>query len=106
MSTMNETAEMWRMYRQDLRARRAKRRTHNTPDVLALRDAGYTVREVSPFHFRVNDTLDLFPTNRRFHWLPTNRRGFYTSAAECCRQFLGVRPTGQRSMCDAAATEV
>lgn len=32
------------------------------------------------YHFRVNNALDLFPTNYRFHNLRTGKRGFYPSS--------------------------
>jgi hypothetical protein len=44
----------------------------------ALKD--YSVRDINQgYCFRVNGTLDLYPTNGKFHNLKTNVRGYYPS---------------------------
>lgn len=63
---------------------RAKRlaaaREVGTVEILALARNGYDVQELTPYQFRINDALDLYPTQRRFHNLKTQRRGRYYSA--------------------------
>lgn len=76
---VNETTEMWREHRQEMQRRRASRREANTAEIIALRRRGYEVVELTEFQFRINGTLDLFPT-RRFHNIATGDRGAYKSA--------------------------
>lgn len=73
----NEVTEMWREHRRDLQERRATRRATRTDDIMALRDRGFTVRALTPYHFRINNVLDLYPTCNRFHNLLTQKRGSY-----------------------------
>lgn len=49
-------------------------------DMNKLRAAGHTIRELIPTHFRIDESVDLFPQSRKFHHLRTNERGTYTSA--------------------------
>jgi len=37
----------------------------------------YNVRKLSPYHFRVEGQIDLYPTNRLFHVIATGERGHY-----------------------------
>lgn len=40
-----------------------------------LANAGYTVDRLTPFQFRINGRLDIYPTNARFHDIKTGKRG-------------------------------
>lgn len=60
---------------------RAERRDAETRAILALRDDGYRVEELTPYQFRINRALDLYPTGRRWHNLKTGRRGSYDFVA-------------------------
>lgn len=73
----NEITEMWREHRHELQQRRQGRRDRNTPAIEALQSHGFAVRKLTDCQYRVNDVLDLFPTNRRYHYIPTNKRGSY-----------------------------
>ena len=37
----------------------------------------FDVRKLTDYQYRVNDTLDLFPVNCRYHDLQSKRRGYY-----------------------------
>jgi hypothetical protein len=43
---------------------------------------------VTEYQLRVDERLDLYPVNRRWHHLPTQERGHYTSALQVARRFL------------------
>lgn len=77
----NEVTEMWREHRHDIQERRRTRRDRRTVDILALRDRGFSVRELTPYQFRINDTLDLYPTCNRWHNIKTQKRGSYQTVA-------------------------
>lgn len=84
----NETTEMWREHRKELQARRADRRSGNTREIEALRDEGFTVRRLNECQFRIDEQLDLFPTNRRYHFIPRNKRGSYKKARDVVQAFF------------------
>ena len=88
----NEITEMWRDVRHDAQERRAARLPIRTEEILAVGRMGYRIRELTPYQFRVNERLDLFPTRRRWHDIKTQARGGYRNAAEFCRSVLGPPP--------------
>ena len=86
----NDVTEMWRSHRHEMQERRSDRRSRRTMDILALADRGFTVRELTPYHFRINEALDLYPTCNRYHNLKTQRRGGYQTVAMIVAAELGV----------------
>lgn len=83
-------SELWRAYRQDRQQRRAARLPVRSREIAALQVHGFRVRELTPYHFRVEGprgTVDLFPTNRRFHVLHANLRGSYRDALQLVRRW-------------------
>lgn len=38
---------------------------------------GFTFEPKTEYQFRVNGVIDLYPTNGKWHFLPTNKRGDY-----------------------------
>ena len=75
-------------YRAAQRARREKRLPIRTAEILALRSEGYRVEQKTEYHFRINDTIDLWPIHNRWHDLRTNRRGGARSLAEFIRRTI------------------
>lgn len=67
------------------------RRNKGTEQIKALPPEQWSVEEFTPYHFRINGVLDVFPTNRRYHDLVTNRRGWYKAVPELLQQ-CGVKP--------------
>lgn len=63
--------------REDELALNKLRRINGGFDILQLKNLGLEVEQLNSFHFRVCGVLDFYPTNRRFHNLKTNQRGFY-----------------------------
>ena len=87
---MGDMADDFAALREHNRQQRAKRRESGTADIEALAElpdpsgdpdaTRYSVEDLNNgYHFRVDDDLDLFPTNCRFHNLVTGDRGFYPS---------------------------
>jgi len=87
----NEVTEMWREVRHERQAERADARATWTAAIEALRALGWDVERITEYQFRVNKTLDLYPTRRRFHHIPTGRRGFYRQPLEIVYRFLSKR---------------
>lgn len=45
--------------------------------ILKLRNFGKKVTELTPYQFRINGIIDLYPVHGRFHNIKTGKRGFY-----------------------------
>lgn len=79
---MGDMGEIFREMREEQKERRAKRLPVRAAQILSLRDKGYMVEELSPYQFRVNGIVDLYPTHNRYHHLKSNRRGGYRDAVQ------------------------
>jgi hypothetical protein len=70
------------------RHRNSLQRDKGTDSILGLQEHGYKLTRLSPFQWRVNDRLDLFPTNRKYHDTFNNERGDWQGALDICRRIL------------------
>lgn len=57
----------------------------------ATAQAGFDVSPVTDYQYRVNDAVDLFPTNRKFHDIKKNQRGEYPADKDKLVEFLKRR---------------
>ena len=71
---MSEDSEQWKQYRQDQKERRAERLPTRSEEILLLAELGYTVKKLTDFQFRINDTFDLYPTHNRWHNIKTGSK--------------------------------
>lgn len=57
------------------------RREANKPEVLAFcEDAGFSYRWMAgDWHMRIENVMDIYPTRKRFFWLPTKEWGEYSN---------------------------
>lgn len=76
----DDMGEAWREYRRAQQERRAARLPVRTEEILALTGKGFDVRQITDFQFRVDGALDLYPIHRRYHHLPSQKRGDYKNA--------------------------
>lgn len=72
---MSFDSEDFKDYREQQKERRLKRLPVRTEAILALSELGYIVDKKTDYHFRINETLDIFPIHVRFHNIKTNKRG-------------------------------
>ncbi len=70
--------------------RNRKSLDNGTDSILEMQEHGYTVERLSPYQWRVNERLDLYPTNRKYHDIIKNERGYYTSTLDICKQVIGA----------------
>ena len=56
-----------------------------------LRVLGFTVHEFTAYQFRVENVLDVYPVNRRWHDIEKNIRGSYRDIFEFVIRFFGNR---------------
>lgn len=68
--------------------RLSQSREYGAESIIALQHEGFKVERLSPFQWRINNRLDLFPTNRKYHDVIRNERGSYIGAADICRKIL------------------
>ena len=54
----------WSSFRKEHKRMIEKSRIENIDDILALDFYGYTVIEITPYHFRINGIMDLFPMSK------------------------------------------
>lgn len=68
--------------------RNSWKRDKGTDLILELQDYGYKIDRLTPYQWRINDRLDLFPTNRKYHDTFTNERGDWQGALDIVRRIL------------------
>lgn len=58
--------------------------------IMSLAQYGFKVEELSPYQFRVNDQLDLYPTSKKYHDVMRGTRGDYwnITVLDICRRIL------------------
>lgn len=77
MGGVNEETEFWKEVRKDRKVRAATRRYKGQFDLMQLESLGYDVKAITEYQWRINDAIDIFPTNNRYHNLNRNSRGHY-----------------------------
>ena len=87
METDTET-EFWREHKAELKKRKEERRIPRIRQILGLRSEGYKVDQLTPYQFRVNDEVDLYPTNNRYCLLRYQRWGRYRDAVELIKKII------------------
>lgn len=90
---MGDMGEVWKGYREAQQARRSQRLPIRTKEILELGRAGFVVVELTPYCFRIDGRLDLYPIHRRWHDIKANRRGTYRVAKDVSVRIL--RATGE-----------
>lgn len=83
-----DTGDLWKEHRRAQQDRREARLVPRSDEIRALTGKGFTVRELSAYHFRVDGKLDLFPIHRRFHFITANQRGGYRDPVDVAMRFL------------------
>lgn len=57
-----------------------QKRKKNLPTIKSFcEDAGFKYEFIHGYewHIRIENVIDVFPTNKKWHWLPTGARGTY-----------------------------
>lgn len=76
------SADDFSEYREAQRIRRAERLPIRTAQILALRSYGYKIVELTPYQFRVNDAVDLYPIHNNYHVIRSGKRGSVRNLSE------------------------
>ncbi len=88
----DEEKEAWRKHADDMEKMRQRRRWQFRQAAKELRDLGFEIKEVSQFQYRINEAIDIFPSNKRYHDLTKNIRGDIRgqSFANFIRSYFGI----------------
>lgn len=72
-----------------LSARQLERQIETIESIERNLSVRWNVKVFTPYHLRVEGVLDIYPTNRRYHYLPTGKRGTYTqNVYDLVRRFI------------------
>ena len=75
---MSDMGDDFRAMREHRRMVNEKNRERRGKHIEALRFAGYDVKELTPYQFRVEGRLDIYPTNACWHDIETKERGSFS----------------------------
>ena len=53
--------------------------------------SGYEIEVINDYQYRVNGKLDLFPTNKLFHFHSKNIRGKYQNPLEIIEKYIKIK---------------
>jgi hypothetical protein len=72
---LNEESEFWKQHNEEMKCMRDRRRTGFESVFDDLIKRGHTIKQMSLYKFRIDDVLDVYPSNKRWHDIKNNRRG-------------------------------
>lgn len=89
----DQEKEMWNKHKQNIRQMRNSRRSQFREIITDLTNAGFEIKEITPFQFRINDCLDIYPQNKRYHDIVKNERGDIRGIkfGEFVRNYFGIK---------------
>ena len=85
---MSEGGIDWHNYKVAQKLRRRSRLPRRTGQIMALKKQGYSVKQITEYHFRIRGRLDVFPIHNRWHDIKTNKRGGYREVMQFVREFF------------------
>lgn len=71
----DDESELWREHNKEMQQMRDRRRNSIEKVFEALEFQGYSVRHITPYQIRINEILDIYPSNKRWHNIKTGKRG-------------------------------
>jgi hypothetical protein len=88
----------WDYYRHSQQQRRVARLGSRVEAIGKLKRRGYEVQELTPYQFRINGLVDLYPIHNRWHNLHTGERGGAKDLAIWIKEHL--KPTERKAAYD------
>jgi hypothetical protein len=80
--------EMWREYKVDQRKRRAERLGPRVKQIMELKLDGYQVEQLTPYQYRINNEVDVYPVHNRYCLLRYRRWGNYRDVKELIKRII------------------
>jgi hypothetical protein len=87
---MGDAKKYWKGYKEKQRIRRRQRLPRRKAEIYSLRKLGFYIEEKTPFQFRINDCVDLYPVHNLYHDIKTGNRGSYRSATKFIKGFFEI----------------
>jgi hypothetical protein len=89
----NEESEMWAEHNEAMKKMRNKRRDKFFETIKEFERLGFEIRRLTPFQYRINECLDIYPSNKRYHDLKTGQRGDIRgiSYGDFLRKYFGLK---------------
>lgn len=70
---MEQEKKFWKEYKQKQLERREERRKERAKVFLRLEADGFEVEKLTPYHYRINGVLDIFPSHGKYSDLTEER---------------------------------
>lgn len=81
---MGDMAEDFRAMRDHQRAYKQSNRDKFESVLKTLKEQ-YTVVELTPYQYRIDGILDIYPSNKKWHLIPTNERGRFRTVEDIAK---------------------
>jgi len=88
---MSDLSESYHDFREAAKKRREERRLSETETLLSFWEDDFDIRKITDYQFRVNSAVDIYPTNKKWHDLKTNKRGCYRDIIDFLISFFDVK---------------
>lgn len=85
---MSDYGESCKDYKEAQQKRRAERLPKRQNEIESLTELGYSVKKLTEYQYRINDTYDLYPIHNNFHHLKSGKRGSVKSLSEFIKKSL------------------
>ena len=88
-----QNKQQWKKHAKQMDNMRQSRRNEFWQVIKEFRRLGFEVREITPYQFRFNDCLDIYPSNKRYHELAKRSRGDIRGKSfdQFLREFFGIK---------------
>jgi epoxyqueuosine reductase QueG len=72
---------------------RGRRRYQFLEIINEFKELGFDIKEITEYQFRINDCLDIFPSNKRYHDITKNVRGDIRGSSfnQFIRNYFGLK---------------
>lgn len=86
-----EDSDMWKAHNEDMKQMREKRNDLASKDLETLaKTDGIRSVYITPYQIRIEEVLDIWPSNKNYHDIQTNERGRYRRLIPFVRDFFSV----------------
>lgn len=72
---MGDMAEGWNIIKEERQKYKDGNRETFRKGILDVLRESYDVKQITEYQFRINEVLDIYPSNRKWHLLTKNKRG-------------------------------
>ncbi len=83
---MSDDGDMWRNHRQHIQKKKEARLRKGEESMEELVALDFSVFPLSEYHFRINYTLDVWPSTGKWHDRSSGKRGTYSNLLEFVKQ--------------------